>query len=72
MQQAEMVHLQRGLNCRWAEPVAPSAAISRSVASIISCRSSFLLFTSMALLTPVPPLPGLNPAGGDHCAIAKR
>lgn len=53
MQPAQMVNLQRGLNCQWVEPVAPSAAISRSVASIISCRSSCLLFTSMALLTPV-------------------
>ena len=53
MQPAEMVHLQRGINCQWVEPVAPSAAISRSVASIISCRSSCLSFASMALLTPV-------------------
>lgn len=51
MQQAEMVHLQRGLNCRWAEPVAPSAAISRSATSIITFRSSCLSFTLMALLT---------------------
>lgn len=51
MQQAEMVHLQRGLNCRWAEPVVPSAAISRSATFIITFRSSCLSFTLMALLT---------------------
>ena len=53
MQPAQMVNLQRGLNCQWVEPFAPSAAISRSVASIISCRPSCLSFTSMALLTSV-------------------
>ena len=53
MQPAQMVDLQWGLNCQWVVPVAPSAAISRSVASIIFCRPSCLSFTSMALLTSV-------------------